>query len=288
MRGDGDGWVDCGCGSRHWGRYGAAGLLVRAVDEDGTVRALFQHRAAWTHEGDTWGVPGGARDSGEDAATAAFREAVEETGVDTSVLRVRETRTEDHGRWSYVTVLADTPVPLPVVPTHESDDLRWVPEEEIPTLRLHPGLARSWPTLRARAVTLVVDGANVVGSRPDGWWRDRAAAAQRLAGGLDGLRARVARDPAGALVAVRRVVLVVEGAARQVAERTGGWAEVRAASGSGDDLVAGLAGTTAERGTSVLVVTADRGLRPRLPGSVRVAGPRWLTALLTGDPPPAG
>jgi 8-oxo-dGTP diphosphatase len=51
--GDGNGWVVCAAGHRHWGRFGAAGLLI----SDG-FNVLLQHRAAWTHEGDTWAVPG--------------------------------------------------------------------------------------------------------------------------------------------------------------------------------------------------------------------------------------
>ena len=39
-------------------------------------------------------------------------------------------------------------------------------------------------------VTIIVDGANVVGSRPDGWWRDRAGAAVRLHDNLAGLAER--------------------------------------------------------------------------------------------------
>jgi nucleoid-associated protein YgaU len=39
-------------------------------------------------------------------------------------------------------------------------------------------------------LTLIVDGANVVGSRPDGWWRDRAGAAVRLHDELAGLAER--------------------------------------------------------------------------------------------------
>ena len=53
----GDGWVEIGDGRRFWGRFGAAGLLLR--DPDG--RVLLQHRATWSHFGDTWGLPGGAR-----------------------------------------------------------------------------------------------------------------------------------------------------------------------------------------------------------------------------------
>ena len=59
-RGDGDGWTRCAQGHRHWGIYGAAGLLLRHDD-----RILLQHRALWSHHGGTWGVLGGARNSDE-------------------------------------------------------------------------------------------------------------------------------------------------------------------------------------------------------------------------------
>jgi hypothetical protein len=34
---------------------------------------------------------------------------------------------------------------------------------------------------------LIVDGMNVIGSRPDGWWRDRPAAMRRLVDALEGI-----------------------------------------------------------------------------------------------------
>ena len=43
---DGNGWVRCAQGHRHWGRFGAAGLLVLA-----TGRVLLAHRALWSHHG---------------------------------------------------------------------------------------------------------------------------------------------------------------------------------------------------------------------------------------------
>lgn len=65
VRGDGDGWVVSDTGAAFWGRFGAAGLLLRAPDPGGTAAVLLQHRAAWSHQGGTWGLPGGARDSHE-------------------------------------------------------------------------------------------------------------------------------------------------------------------------------------------------------------------------------
>ncbi|GAB7030365.1 NTP pyrophosphohydrolase [Streptomyces sp. NPDC021749] len=116
---------------------------------------------------------------------------------------------------------------------------------------------------------VIVDAANVVGSVPDGWWRDRHGAAERLrdtlpacaAGGLPGLA-----DPP------LEMVLVVEGAARGVTSVEG--VRVVAAAGSGDDRIVEL---VADEGTGrdCLVVTADRGLRDRVQAlGARVTGPR--------------
>ena len=116
-------------------------------------------------------------------------------------------------------------------------------------------------------VTLIVDGANVMGSRADGWWRDRAGAMARLHGELAALAAARHRRPGARRAgggAVRRagageagavaggaggrwfpdVVLVVEGRARAVLDLVAPAPGVRvvAARGEGDDEIAGLAG----------------------------------------------
>ncbi len=140
----GDGWVVCAQGHRHWGRHGAAGLLV--VTPSGQV--LLQHRAPWSHSGDTWGVPGGARHPAESPESAARRETVEETGLDVAQAQVVGTHVDDHGTWSYTTLVATVPTALPVVPERESVALRWVPVEEVERLPLHPAFAAAWPRLR--------------------------------------------------------------------------------------------------------------------------------------------
>lgn len=114
---------------------------------------------------------------------------------------------------------------------------------------------------------LVVDAANVLGSKPDGWWRDRAGATARLRDGLVGLNAAGLADLAGPV----EVVLVVEGRARDVPGVDG--VRVVRAPGSGDDTIVAL---VAAEGVNrqVVVVTADRGLRERVTAlGAQVRGP---------------
>ncbi len=114
---------------------------------------------------------------------------------------------------------------------------------------------------------LLVDVANVVGSRPDGWWRDRVGATRRVLAAL------------APLTAEHQVIAVLEGAARAAApaEETVSGIRVVHAAGSGDDALVGLAA----RGSTV--VTADRGLRARVVGlGASVVGPGWLWSRLEG------
>lgn len=159
--GDGDGWVVTSSGRRYWGRYGAAGLLLVS---DGTGRdsapvgprphVLLQLRACWTHHGGTWGMPGGAVDSHEHVVQGALREAYEETGLDPSSVQVLGSRvTATHGPWSYTVVLGRRDPAAadqhPSATTAESDDVRWVPLDDVASLPLHPGMGASWPSLHA-------------------------------------------------------------------------------------------------------------------------------------------
>jgi hypothetical protein len=169
-------------------------------------------------------------------------------------------------------------------------------------------------------VTIVVDVANVMGSRPDGWWRDRPGAAVRLHAEIVRL-ARSGRailpdgpapdDPApddpppGDAAAngpapAPGFVMVLEGAARAAAarlaaaesaaepdtdaDRTGPPrpAEVRVvqARGSGDDTIVAVVRELPGRR---VVVTADRGLRARcVAAGAEILGPGWLLGLLRG------
>ncbi len=127
-------------------------------------------------------------------------------------------------------------------------------------------------------VVLVVDVANVMGSRPDGWWRDRAGAAARLLGQLGPLAGqRVRLGPDDADVHVVRVVAVLEGQARRVQPPDDAAAvDVVRADRDGDTAVVAQAQAVLAAGVVPLVATADRGLRDRLPPGCLTVGPGTL------------
>ena len=146
-------------------------------------------------------------------------------------------------------------------------------------------------------VTIVVDVANVMGSRPDGWWRDRPGAAVRLHDEI----VRLARSgrailPDGPDASEPGFVMVLEGAARAAAARltaakpdadadgTGpvrpGEVRVVQARGSGDDTIVAVVRELPGRRA---VVTADRELRTRCAAAgAEILGPGWLLGLLRG------
>ncbi|WP_433327062.1 NUDIX domain-containing protein [Spirillospora sp. CA-294931] len=283
--GDGDGWAVCGRGHTHWGRFGASGLLVFHRDpEDGLVRVLLQKRAWWGLGGGTWGMFGGALHSHEDPVTGALRETSEECTLDVASVRVFGTRVEDHGGWSFASVIGDVAARQHVRPaSFETRRAAWVPVAEVDKKRLFAPFARSWPGLRdvMARVVLVVDAANVVGARADGWWKDRAGANARLRDDLLRLNAGIDRMPEGICAfdtCFPEVVLVVEGAARGVEPIEG--VRVVAAPGSGDDQIVELV-SHPDPDAAYLVVTADRELRARCTAAgASVTGPRWLLDLL--------
>jgi predicted RNA-binding protein with PIN domain len=127
----------------------------------------------------------------------------------------------------------------------------------------------SGSTYAVRVEVLIVDGANVVGSRPDGWWRDRAGAARRLQERL--LTAVLPYD---------EIVLVLEGKARR-GNPVGQDGRLRTvhAPGSGDDTIVEsvMAQVDVGDGRGVTVVTADRALRDRVEAAgARSVSPSWL------------
>ncbi len=141
---DGDGWIECHCGQKHWGIFGAAGVLLL---RDTTI--LLQHRAPWVHNGDTWGIPGGAKDSHETIIEAALREAVEEIGIVSEFVKPLHTFTDNHGNWQYDTVIASVDSQLIAHEMNaESLQVEWVEISQVSEKNLHPSFAKTWPTLQ--------------------------------------------------------------------------------------------------------------------------------------------
>jgi uncharacterized glyoxalase superfamily protein PhnB len=125
-------------------------------------------------------------------------------------------------------------------------------------------------TSRKVGAVLVVDGANVVGARPDGWWNDRAGAARRLHEQL--MTAEIDDD----------IVLVLEGAAKAgVPAGRDGHVTVVHALQDGDAEIVRQAHRAAESGAQVRVVTADRLLAARVAKAGPAVGPTWLLDRLT-------
>ena len=162
---------------------------------------------------------------------------------------------------------------------------------------------------------MVVDVANVMGSRPDGWWRDRRAAATRLLAAFGQVIGQVivvnTTGPDGSTIRIARVVAVLEGAARRavspgavrVTDVSGSVTsavsmgtdsptdspvvEVVEAEHDGDTAIVAvteqlISASAMSPGITdgVLVVTADRGLRRRLPPDTMLVGPEWMNRLI--------
>lgn len=123
---------------------------------------------------------------------------------------------------------------------------------------------------------LVIDAANVIGSQPTGWWRDRPGAARRFVGQV--------RAAAGHGRIPLPAVVVLEGLARAgVAEADVDGVRVVHAAQSGDDALVALVTTATTE--AVVVVTADRGLRERVRDlGAESVGPRWLNDRLESSP----
>lgn len=144
-------FVECACGQRHWGPYGAAGLLLTTPGRD---RVLLQRRPEDVHQGGSWACVGGAIERGESPIHAALREAAEEEGISAAVVRpFEEIVGTRHPDWSYTYVLAETStdeVPGGPSDSWESDGTEWHHVDAVEDLELHPAFAADWPELRTR------------------------------------------------------------------------------------------------------------------------------------------
>lgn len=303
LRNPGDAWVTADDGGRYWGRFGAAGLLAYDHARDAI---LLQHRVTWSDHGDTWGIPGGARHEGEGAIAGAIRESQEEAGVPDDAVRARYTHVLDRGGWTYTTLIADVTTPFePEITDPESHALAWVPLDQVDDLPLHPAFATSWRLLRpllGPPPTVVVDAANVIGSVPNGWWKDRRGAAVRLRDRLtdfvhtrDGIRAGFLDLAEPRVPGLERVypdwILVVEGTARGI-ESTDA-VHVLSAEETGDDTIVGAVEMLKAGGSITTVVTSDAELRVRVTaaGATAIRGVKKLLRILPEEltePPVTG
>lgn len=149
-RDPGDAWVE-GDRGRFWGSFGSAGLLAH----DPAKGILLQHRALWSDQGGTWGLPGGALHQGEEAVHGALREAREEAAVPPENVRVLFTSVFDVGYWTYTTVVVEVVEAFePEISDPESLELQWVPVGLVGDKELHPGFRVAWPALRHRLLEL--------------------------------------------------------------------------------------------------------------------------------------
>lgn len=140
--------VRCSCGETHWGAHGAAGLLLVHRSPDDRTEVLLERRGPTCQHAGSWGIPGGAMEPGETALACALREAQEEVGIDATEARVLAEYVDDHGPWSYTTIVVETGEALPpVADGHEVVAARWVDVTAVRRMQLHPALRVRWPEL---------------------------------------------------------------------------------------------------------------------------------------------
>ncbi|HNA98646.1 MAG TPA: NYN domain-containing protein [Marmoricola sp.] len=118
---------------------------------------------------------------------------------------------------------------------------------------------------------LIVDGANVVGATPNGWWRDRAGAAAKLHHRL------LVAD-----TSYEQIILVLEGKAKAGIPRgVDGHLHTVHAARDGDSEILAQTKQVVSTGEQVVVITADRALQAQVEyAGARTMSPGWLLALL--------
>lgn len=277
-RDPGDAWVVRENGDRYWGKYGSAGLVAWGPNRG----ILLQHRVEWSHFGNTWGIPGGARHKNEAALTAALRESHEEAAVPSDDLQVLFSWLYDLGDWSYTTIIAKVTRDFdPQINDPESNELAWVPVSEVAGLELHPRFGEAWPEIKAALElkpVIIIDIANLMGSHADGWWRNRAAKAQSLITQLGNWRSQGIPAELLKLPGYKwwpEIITVVEGQAKRITLDAPDGINIAAAPGEGDDEIVAQAEKATSLGKAVTVVTSDKGLRERLGrvGAAAASGP---------------
>lgn len=154
----GDGYYPSTDGSHFWGKYGAAGVLVRNVDENGVERFLMVQRGpiVSTNKG-KWQLPGGALNSNENDYQGTARELNEELqspdGWLDSLSPAGEVKFEHPSGWHYTNIAADSDEMFdPTVDGSETSDAKWFTRDEIAQLPLHPALEKSLPEIFSKYI----------------------------------------------------------------------------------------------------------------------------------------
>lgn len=134
----GDGFIRVADGTHRWGRFGAAGILARHQGDSGEVHYFVARRSEFTHRGGSWAVPGGALNEGEGPLEGALREFAEEVGLTITDHVVATVYEDDHGGWSYWTVVLDVNERFDAAGTlgWETAEVRWVAADELAELEL--------------------------------------------------------------------------------------------------------------------------------------------------------
>jgi 8-oxo-dGTP diphosphatase len=147
-RQSGDGFMMCSDGHVRWGIFGAAGVVFVCDSEDGRL-AMVQRRSAFAHEGGTWSCAGGALDEGESPLEGGLREATEEVGAIPAGIEVLgDVVFAPSIDWAYTTFVVRVEEPFGASINFETDDVAWLPLDEVDRLPLHAGFAAAWPQLR--------------------------------------------------------------------------------------------------------------------------------------------
>ena len=145
-------WVDCACGRKHWGTNGASGILLARRDSvSGKVtHVVMQHRAAWSAEGGTWGIPGGATADGESPIEGALRESYEEANITPEDIEVvaPTARITAHGPTPPYSPSKSPATPLSPRPTTtKAWRVCWVPIDDRANRKLLTAMKTDWPPL---------------------------------------------------------------------------------------------------------------------------------------------
>ena len=151
----GDGFVTLADGTLRWGRFGAAGVLVRCAGGDGGDGTdqgswwyFLARRSEWCHQGGCWAIPGGALHKGEPPVEGALREFAEEVGavLGEGEFRVVDVHEDDHGGWSYWTIIVEVSerFALPAAELNwETAEAGWIPHHRLGELELHTAFRRT-------------------------------------------------------------------------------------------------------------------------------------------------